>query len=238
MFAVTPAPTAAMQDTDILLKAEELGLRRFSGSPFWGISLSVTPHQIIAVSGEHGSGKSALLLTLAGYMKFTSGKLRIGDAVLPRERKRSRRYVGLGLFGTLNELCKTQTVAEALAAELKLAAGCPLLKKQYGEFAGNRGALFRYADDMLARWKVSVSSKTLIGDLTPDKRTRLGIALALLKQPQLLFLDDIETELTGEQSRLLWSDLRSYVTEHYCSCLVGVLRSEFENCADGVTPLD
>lgn len=66
---------------------------------------------------------------------------------------------------------------------------------------------------------------------------RLGIALALLKQPWLLFVDEIETELTSEQSDLLIKDIRSYVSEHYCSCLVGVLQSDLEKQADQVLRL-
>lgn len=66
---------------------------------------------------------------------------------------------------------------------------------------------------------------------------RLAIALALLKQPWLLFVDGIETELTSEQRECLLSDIREYVSKNYCSCLVGVLQSELEKQADQVLRL-
>ena len=99
-----------MQEEQTLLEAKELGLQIFRRTPFWDVSLKVEPHQIVAISGEHGSGKSALLLALSGYMKFTNGTLTIADSTLPNDFKESRKYVGLGLFNGINEFYKMQTI--------------------------------------------------------------------------------------------------------------------------------
>ena len=115
-----------MKDSKTLLEAKELGLQIFRRTPFWDVSLKVEPHQIVAISGEHGSGKSALLLALSGYMKFTNGTLTIADSTLPNDFKKSRKYVGLGLFNGINEFYKMQTIEEVLMSELKLAARSPL----------------------------------------------------------------------------------------------------------------
>ena len=117
-----------MKDSKTLLEAKELGLQRFRRTPFWDVSLKVEAHQIVAISGEHGSGKSALLLALSGYMKFTNGTLTIADATLPSDFKESRQYVGLGLFNGINEFYKTQTIEEVLMSELKLASSSPLFR--------------------------------------------------------------------------------------------------------------
>ncbi|MBF9309025.1 ATP-binding cassette domain-containing protein [Gardnerella sp. Marseille-QA0894] len=226
-----------MKDSKTLLEAKELGLQRFRRTPFWDVSLKVEAHQIVAISGEHGSGKSALLLALSGYMKFTNGTLTIADATLPSDFHESRQYVGLGLFNGINEFYKTQTIEEVLMSELKLAARSPLLLKQYKNDVKNREALQQYAYNVLDQWKVLSPHKTAIGELTPCERMRLAIALALLKKPLLLFVDGIETELTSEQSESLLSDIREYVSKNYCSCLVGVLQSELEKQADQVLRL-
>ena len=223
-----------MQEEQTLIEAKELGLQKLRKSPFWDVSLSVKPHQIVAISGEHGSGKSALLLVLSGYMKFTSGTLTIVDASLPHDLRKSRQYVGLGLFNGINEFYKTQTIDEVLMSELKLASSSPLFREQYKNDVKNREALRQYAYNLLAQWKVSAPRETAIGDLTPCERMRLAIALALLKRPWLLFVDGIEAELTSEQSDSLFADIREYVNKHYCSCLVGVLQSELEKRADQV----
>ncbi|WP_421777173.1 ATP-binding cassette domain-containing protein [Gardnerella sp. DNF01180P] len=226
-----------MKDSKTLLEAKELGLKRFRRTPFWDVSLKVEAHQIVAISGEHGSGKSALLLALSGYMKFTNGTLTIADATLPSDFHESRQYVGLGLFNGINEFYKMQTIEEVLMSELKLAARSPLFLKQYKNDVKNREALQQYAYNVLAQWKVLSPRKTAIGELTPCERMRLAIALALLKKPWLLFVDGIETELTSEQSECLFSDIRAYVSKNYCSCLVGVLQSELEKQADQVLRL-
>lgn len=223
-----------MQEEQTLIEAKELGLQKLRKSPFCDVSLSVKPHQIVAISGEHGSGKSALLLALSGYMKFTSGTLTIVDASLPHDLRKSRQYVGLGLFNGINEFYKTQTIEEVLMSELKLASSSPLFREQYKNDVKNREALRQYAYNLLAQWKVSSPRETAVGDLTPCERMRLAIALALLKRPWLLFVDGIEAELTSEQSDSLFADIREYVNKHYCSCLVGVLQSELGKRADQV----
>lgn len=223
-----------MQEEQTLIEAKELGLKKFRKSPFWNVSLKVKPHEIVAISGEHGSGKSALLLALSGYMKFTNGTLTIADATLPNDFKESRKYVGLGLFNRINEFYNTQTIEEVLMSELKLASASPLFREQYKNNVKNREALHQYAYNVLAYWKVLSPRETAIGDLTPCERMRLGIALALLKKPWILFVDGVETELTSEQSECLLSDIREYVSKNYCSCLVGVLQSEIEKKADQV----
>ena len=226
-----------MQEEQTLIEAKELGLKRFTRTPFWNVSLKVKPHEIVAISGEHGSGKSALLLTLSGYMKFTSGMLKIADLDMPTDTRESRQYVGLGIFNGINEFYKTQTIEEALMSELKLASASPLFREQYKNNVKNREALQQYAYNLLAYWKVLSPRETAIGDLTPYERMRLGIALALLKKPWILFVDGVETELTSEQSECLLADIRAYVTTHFCSCCIGVLQSELENQADQVLKL-
>lgn len=226
-----------MQEEQTLIEAKELGLKKFRKSPFWNVSLKVKPHEIVAISGEHGSGKSALLLALSGYMKFTNGTLTIADATLPNDFKESRKYVGLGLFNRINEFYNTQTIEEALMSELKLASASLLFREQYKNNVKNHEALQQYAYNLLAYWKVLSPRETAIGDLTPCERMRLGIALALLKKPWILFVDGVETELTSEQSECLLSDIREYVSKNYCSCLVGVLQSELEKQADQVLRL-
>lgn len=227
-----------MQEEQTLIEAKELGLKKFRKSPFWNVSLKVKPHEIVAISGEHGSGKSALLLALSGYMKFTNGTLTIADATLPNDFKESRKYVGLGLFNGINEFYNTQTIEEALMSELKLASASPLFREQYKNNVKNHEALQQYAYNLLAYWKVLSPRETAIGDLTPCERMRLGIALALLKKPWILFVDGVETELTSEQSECLLADIRSYVSKNYCSCCVGVLQSEIEKKADQVLRLN
>lgn len=66
-----------MQEEQTLIEAKELGLKKFRKSPFWNVSLKVKPHEIVAISGEHGSGKSALLLALSGYMNLRTELLQL-----------------------------------------------------------------------------------------------------------------------------------------------------------------
>ena len=61
-----------------------------------GISFRITHGESVAIVGANGAGKSTLLLHLNGYLKSTSGIVRIGDSpILPENLKQVRRAVGL-----------------------------------------------------------------------------------------------------------------------------------------------
>ena len=77
-----------------LLRAEHLGIKHLSGKEFWDVSLRVAPHQILALSGEHGTGKTALLLSLAGVMRTTHGSIHIME--LPAQHYRSTLRISSG----------------------------------------------------------------------------------------------------------------------------------------------
>ncbi|MEG2864527.1 MAG: ATP-binding cassette domain-containing protein, partial [Eggerthellaceae bacterium] len=82
----------------IFLEAHGLGLKTLMGYAYRDIDLLLGPGQILAVRGHNGSGKTALLLTLAGRMSYTEGTLRVGEFQLPRQRGKVQKTVGLGLF--------------------------------------------------------------------------------------------------------------------------------------------
>lgn len=86
------------------LSARGLELETYAGFVYRNVDLDVFKGRVTAVRGRNGSGKSALLLTLAGRMKPTGGMLFVGGLELPRERAKAERHVGLGLFKGLNDL--------------------------------------------------------------------------------------------------------------------------------------
>ncbi len=90
-----PASTA-------LAAAEGLRLSRRDEPVFSGVSFRVDDGDILVVGGGHHSGKSALLLTIAGRIASDSGKLKVAGFVLPTRRSavRSRVAVARLAFST------------------------------------------------------------------------------------------------------------------------------------------
>lgn len=71
------------------LSARGLELETYAGFVYRNVDLDVFKGRVTAVRGRNGSGKSALLLTLAGRMKPTGGTLSVGGLELPRERAKA-----------------------------------------------------------------------------------------------------------------------------------------------------
>ena len=86
------------------ISARGLGLKTYAGYAYREVDVDVHKGELVAVRGRNGSGKTALLLTLAGRMKQTEGTLNVGEFELPRQRSKAERHVGLGLFSGLNDL--------------------------------------------------------------------------------------------------------------------------------------
>ena len=236
-----------------LLRADHLGIKHISGKAFWDVSLHVSPHQILAISGEHGTGKTALLLSLAGVMRTTHGSVHIMDVPLRHYRSIPRCYTGIALVRGLNDFYHTQTIKEAINCELGIAqklyrrrlrhertmAQRPETMQMPHEFLGSQNEFpsFESARQLLETWGVTAPLSQAIGSLTIDEQLRVSIALALLKKPLLLFIDDIESELTDAQTAQLLRDIRAYVNTHTCACVVEILQHDLHQHADCVLKL-
>jgi ABC-2 type transport system ATP-binding protein len=133
------------------------------------------PSGICALIGPNGAGKSTVLKLLAGLLRPDAGEIRIGGlspAEHPLEIKRMMGVVpeDLGLFGSL-------TVHEHL--ELSGAV--------YGL---GRSELRERADSLLRVLGLSAYADTFLDQCSHGTRKKTSLALALLHNPQLLFLDE------------------------------------------------
>jgi RND superfamily putative drug exporter len=82
-------------DSTALAAAEGLTLSRRDEPIYSGVSFRVDDGDILVVGGGHHSGKSALLLTIAGRMASDSGKLKVAGLVLPTRRSAVRSRVAV-----------------------------------------------------------------------------------------------------------------------------------------------
>jgi ABC-type transporter Mla maintaining outer membrane lipid asymmetry ATPase subunit MlaF len=139
------------------------------------------------VAGHHGSGKSDLLLALAGLMAPLAGDYRLGNAPLPvfgESHPDIRLKVGLVFNGgrLLNHLSVVENVA---------------LPVRYHEDTDEAAALDKVAPILDATGLVRFGSR-MPGTLGRHWCQRAGLARALATRPDLLLLDD---PLSGLDSR-------------------------------------
>ncbi|KAB2351861.1 ATP-binding cassette domain-containing protein [Actinomadura rudentiformis] len=158
--------------------------------------MTVPAGALAAVSGIAGSGRTALLLALGGRMKPTDGTGTVGGRSLGRD---VQRVAALGVMAGVTELDPSLTVREHVSEALSLHEGIP------GRWRG-RNARVRKALDRVG---LDADPGMLAQELAPDEAQLLGAALALIGEPELLLLDDVDEGLPMERQRALWRRLRA-----------------------------
>ncbi|NPD31096.1 ATP-binding cassette domain-containing protein [Eggerthellaceae bacterium zg-1084] len=201
----------------VVIHARDLGHKRVLGTPFEHVDLDVAQGAVTAVCGMNGSGKTALLLTLAGRMRFTHGTLVVMGHQLPREARAVQKRVALALFPGVNDLDRAQRVRDAVSAEFHLFERRP-----------NGAAIALY----LRQWGLGSFENAKVADLAARELTLLGIALAWVRHPDIIAVDDIESGLTQAQSRELMELLRGFAHERNATLIVGVNEPTLAACAD------
>ncbi|WP_196279769.1 ATP-binding cassette domain-containing protein [Catellatospora paridis] len=160
-----------------LLRAEGLGLRTRRGWVFRDLDLAVHPGELVTLTGPAGGGRTSALLALGGRFRTSHGTLR------------NPGRTAFGLVPGVNEPEPALTVAEHVGERLRLLG---LARPWHRR---SRHALLAGESDDLVR------------DLSPLDRHRLMIKLALLEDPDVLLIDDIDVGLTPAETQTLLSDL-------------------------------
>ncbi|OPG06809.1 hypothetical protein B1L11_31985 [Microbispora sp. GKU 823] len=180
------------------VEARGLGVRGGHGWVYRHVSLHAAPGTLTVVTGEAGSGRTSLLLTLAGRMKPAEGTLTVGGLATPR---RIRQIAALGLFTEVNPFDDALSVREHLQERLRPHGF--LWRRRHPDAARSALAHAGLDPDALPH-----GDRTLTRELTRDQAVRLGVALALLDQPGLLLVDDADTGIPAGRRHEMWDILR------------------------------
>ena len=182
------APIVVAMHTTPAVEAQ--GLRASYGAVevVHGVDLTAEHGRLVALLGTNGAGKTTTLETLEGHRAPDGGTVRVLGHDPHRERALVRPRVGILLqhSGFAADLTAAETVA--LWARLRRRATDP------------SAALERV--DLAHRRDVAVSA------LSGGERRRLDLALAVLTDPEVLFLDEPTTGLDPESRRRTWDVVR------------------------------
>ena len=169
-----------MPDQPAVLEARALHKSYGRTQALRGASLTVSPGEVLAVTGPSGSGKSSLLLCLAGVLRPEAGTVtyagtRLDDLSESRRTRLRRRELGLVLqFGQLvPELTAEQNVA------------LPLLLERHG-----RGAARTAARGWLERLGALDVATATPGEMSGGEQQRVAVARALVTGPRVVLADE------------------------------------------------
>lgn len=163
------------------------------------VSFSVEAGEVLGFLGPNGAGKSTTMNILTGYISATSGSVKINGYDILEEPEKARSHIGY--LPEQPPLYKDMTVLEYLrfVAELKAVP-----QKQQNAMLARIMALLRITD----------VRKRLIKNLSKGYRQRVGIAQALVGDPEVIILDEPTVGLDPKQIKEIRSTIRSLGKKH------------------------
>ena len=154
------------------------------------ISLTIPKGEFVALLGPNGAGKTTLVEMMEGLQKPDAGEILIQGMTWKKNEKELRKITGLSLQET--RFVDKLSVCETLRL-----------------FAG----FFRLGDNkvnrVIALTQLDAKRNTMVGTLSGGQKQRLALAVALLNEPQILFLDEPTTGLDPHARLDLWNILKN-----------------------------
>ncbi len=181
---------------------------------FEGVDLAVEPGSVLVVHGAPGSGKTSLLLTLAGRMSGVHGHAEIDGRLLPDQAGAVRRIAALAEIPGVNDLDPLLTVDDHLGERLAATSWHPWVSG--ASRARARGLVtevlgYAVAAAPSAHARATLDPQTRVRDLAPLEHWALGVALALVERPHLLVVDDIDALRGTDDQAAAWGVIRALV---------------------------
>jgi ABC-2 type transport system ATP-binding protein len=163
-----------------------------------GIDLQVNPGEIYGFLGPNGAGKSTTVLMLTTLLPPSGGTARIAGRDVAREGSHVRSIIGVALQAT--GLDPSLNAWEHMDLQTAL-QGIP------------RGMRKKRAGELLERVGLTDAADRACGGYSGGMKRRLDLALALVHEPRVLFLDEPTTGLDPQSRTALWEEVARLVKE-------------------------
>ena len=169
------------------------------------VDLLVNVGEIFGFLGPNGAGKSTTTRMLTTLLKPTEGHARVAGFDVVKEAASVRRVIGVALqdaaidpLMTGNELLKLQSILHGIPK--------PAAKKR--------------CEQLLERVGLTAAGDRRVGTYSGGMRRRLDLALSLVHEPTVLFLDEPTTGLDPMSRVALWEEVRYLNREHGTTVLL------------------
>jgi ABC-2 type transport system ATP-binding protein len=209
--------------TDTAITAS--GLRKAFGDKVVldGIDLDVRAGTVFSLLGPNGAGKTTTVNVLSTLMKADGGTVRVAGHDVATEAKAVRSAIGVtGQFAAVDELLTGQENLQ-LMVDLNRAPS-------------NGGK--RMVTELLERFDLVESAQKQVSTYSGGMRRKLDLAMTLVGNPRIIFLDEPTTGLDPRSRRTMWSIIRDLVADGVTVFLTTQYLDEADQLADRVAVLD
>ncbi|MDL2276872.1 ABC transporter ATP-binding protein [Breznakia sp. OttesenSCG-928-G09] len=168
-----------------------------------GISFSVDKGEVFGLLGANGAGKTTTIECVLGTRVADQGKISVLGKNPRKERKSLFKHVGVQFQeGSYQDKIKVNELCEETSSFYTNPQDYKVLLKQFG-----------------LEEKIS----SMVKELSGGQRQRLFIVLALLPNPEVLFLDELTTGLDTQARRFVWESIKKlkeagmsiFLTSHF-----------------------
>ncbi|MFI7280166.1 ABC transporter ATP-binding protein [Micromonospora chersina] len=185
-----------------------------------GVDFDVARGSIFALLGSNGAGKTTVVRILSTLLKSDAGAARVNGFDVITQAARVRESISLtGQFAAVDEILSGRE-------NLVLVARLRHLRDPG-----------RIADDLLARFALTDAATRKVSTYSGGMRRRLDIAMSLIGNPPVIFLDEPTTGLDPQARLEVWQAVRELARQGTTVLLTTQYLDEAEQLADRIAIL-
>ena len=188
-----------------------------------GIDLEVAAGSVFALLGPNGAGKTTTVHILSTLLAPDRGEARVAGHDVVRAPNAVRAAIGLtGQFSAVDGLLTGEE-------NLRLIADLRHLGRVEGR---------RRVNELLDRFDLVDASKKSVSTYSGGLRRRLDLAMTLVGDPRIIFLDEPTAGLDPRSRRVMWDIVRGLVADGVTILLTTQYLEEADRLADRIALLD
>jgi ABC-2 type transport system ATP-binding protein len=199
------------------------GLRKAFGDKLVldGIDFEVAAGSVFSMLGPNGAGKTTAVNLLTTLLKADAGTMRVAGHDVVTEPEKVRAAIGVtGQFAAVDELLTGRENLQLMADLKRVRSG---------------GAA---VTGLLERFDLSESADKLASTYSGGMRRKLDLAMTLVGNPRIIFLDEPTTGLDPRSRRTMWEIVRELVADGTTIFLTTQYLEEADQLADRIAVLD
>jgi ABC-2 type transport system ATP-binding protein len=182
------------------------------------VTLTVERGEIFGILGPNGAGKTTVVECASGLRKPDGGTLRVLGMDPQTQRRELLQRIG------------TQLQEAALPDAIKVGEALQMYASFYDKPADWRA--------LMEEWGLTEKKRARFAGLSGGWKQRLFIALALVGNPEVVFLDELTTGLDPAARRLTWGLIRDMRDRGVTVVLVTHFMDEAEALCDRIAVID
>jgi len=201
------------------------GLRKSFGDKavLDGIDLEVGAGTTFSLLGPNGAGKTTTVQIMSTLIRADAGEVRVAGHDVAREPAAVRAAIGVtGQFSAVDNLLTGEE-------NLLLMADLHHLGRAEGR---------RRAAELLEKFDLADAARKTAVTFSGGMRRRLDLAMTLVGDPRIIFLDEPTTGLDPRSRRMMWQTIRDLVASGVTIFLTTQQLDEADELADQIAVLD